>query len=273
MTETNKTIDGNLPDGTVAVVVVAAGSGERLGSGFPKAFVELGGQTLLERSVGSAIGTGNAWLPWPGFGRPVFVVAVVPGDHLAKAQEIVDKVVADNKIALDDEQNEHELVIGYEVVDGGGSRQESVAAGLALIPRGIKHVLVHDAARALAPPYQFQNVLEVLEQGARAVVPAVPVVDTIKQVKSKGEAEVVVGTLDRSALRAIQTPQGFELELLRELHASANRTDTTDDAGLAEQAGVEVQVVEGYSQSFKITTPEDLDYAHFVLSSGGTVLS
>lgn len=242
MTATEQASNGNLPDGTVAVVIVAAGSGERLGAGIPKAFVELGGHTLLERSKLTSLE----------LGCPIWLVSVVPSDYV----------------------DDHELLpgsdyfVGHVAVAGGSTRQESVAAGLAVIPEGVEHVLVHDAARAMTPLDVFDRVVEALESGAHAVVPALPVVDTIKQVELQGKRDVVVDTLDRASLRAIQTPQGFKLETLRELHANAANVHTTDDAGLAEQAGVAVEVVEGSPDAFKITTSGDLEYARYVLSKG-----
>lgn len=239
MTEINKTTDGNLPDGTVAVVVVAAGSGERLGSDLPKAFVELGGETLLEHAVGNLLE----------MGRPTWLVIVAPKAHVKGVPTF-----------------DHSSIVEQVTVAGGATRHESVATGLAAIPDGIEYALIHDAARALTPSDVFVNELAALESGARAVIPALPVVDTIKQVKSMGNDEYVIGTPDRANLRAIQTPQGFKLATLRALHANAADADVTDDAGLAEQAGVEVKVIPGSPEAFKITTPGDLDYARFVLS-------
>ncbi len=243
MTATEQASNGNLPDGTVAVVVVAAGLGERLGAGVPKAFVELGGQNLLELSEAIALSLEH----------PIWLVRVVPNNYTGERER----------------SWENGEVVGQAVVAGGSTRQESVAAGLAVIPTGIDHVLIHDAARALTPSDVFARVLAALEAGAQAVVPALPVTDTIKQVELQGDREVVVDTPDRASLRAIQTPQGFKLETLRDLHANAVNADATDDAGLAEQAGVVVEVVEGSPDAFKVTTPQDLKYARYVLSTRG----
>ncbi len=146
-----------------------------------------------------------------------------------------------------------------DVVVGGAERTDSVRAGIAAAPEAA-YFLVHDAARALTPPELIARVAAELRAGHPAVVPALPVVDTIKSVDESG---AVTGTPDRSGLRAIQTPQGFAAGLLRSAYATD--TNATDDAGLVERLGARVHTIPGDPMAFKITTPLDLRLAHALL--------
>jgi 2-C-methyl-D-erythritol 4-phosphate cytidylyltransferase len=137
-----------------------------------------------------------------------------------------------------------------------------VAAALTTLPASVEVVLVHDAARCLAPPALFTAVAKAVTDGADAVVPAVPVADTIKQVAG----DVVVATLDRSRLRAAQTPQGFRRTVLENAHATVD-ADATDDAAMVERMGATVRVVPGDVEAFKITRPPDLVLAEAILAS------
>jgi len=147
------------------------------------------------------------------------------------------------------------------VVAGGAERQESVAAALAAVPEGPDIILVHDAARALAPPSLVEAVAAAVRAGNAAVIPVLPVVDTVKEVDADG---VVLGTVDRSALRTVQTPQGFKRSILAAAHASA-AASLTDDAGLVEKQGVPVTCVPGHEHALKITRPFDLAIAELLL--------
>ena len=147
------------------------------------------------------------------------------------------------------------------VVEGGPERYETVR--LALNAAGDPDfVLVHDAARPLTPAEQIQRVVAALRDGARAVIPVLPVVDTIKAVDANG---VVLGTPERAGLRAVQTPQGFETELLRRAYQRAGAPLVTDDASLVEYLGTPVHTVAGDPLAFKITTALDLRLARAVL--------
>ena len=147
-------------------------------------------------------------------------------------------------------------------VPGGARRRDSVAAGLAHAPAAATHVLVHDAARPLASPELVAAVLARLESGdVEAVVPAVPVTDTVKRV----EAGSVVATVDRTDLVVVQTPQGFLIEALRRAHA-VDQDDASDDALLIERMGGRVAIVAGEAQNLKITYPGDLAVAEALLS-------
>jgi 2-C-methyl-D-erythritol 4-phosphate cytidylyltransferase len=147
------------------------------------------------------------------------------------------------------------------VVAGGAERQESVALALAEVPGDVGIVLVHDAARALTPPRLIESVADAVRGGLPAVIPVLPVVDTVKEV---GAGEVVLGTVDRAALRIVQTPQGFRHDVLAAAHASAS-DPLTDDAGLVEKAGVPVTCIPGSELALKITRPLDLILAEALL--------
>ena len=228
----------------LAVVVVAAGSGTRLGYGMPKALVPVDERPVL----GLALETVRSALP----GAAV-VVTVPPGDT-----------------AL----TEAARAVGAHAVTGGATRAQSVARALAALPPGARHVLVHDAARCLAPPAVFERVVGALESGSRAVVPVTEVPDTVRGVDEQGRS---TGTVDRSGLRAVQTPQGFDLQLLERVNERAgllpeggaqDPEGITDDASLVERfaPGVPVELVPGDERSFKITRPLDLVLARAVLA-------
>lgn len=222
--------------GTVAVVP-AAGSGERLAAGVPKAFFHLDGRTLVERAVRGLLESGVVDR----------VVVAVPADRTGQAK----------------------LILGREatVVAGGANRGESVSRALAAFADAEQpnFVLVHDAARALTPPGLVVRVVEALRAGNSAVVPALPLSDTVKAVDANG---VVLGTPDRAGLRAVQTPQGFATELLLRAYqraADLTEADFTDDASMVEHIGGQVQVVDGDPLAFKITTRLDILLAQAIV--------
>lgn len=219
--------------GDVAVLVPAAGSGVRLGTGAPKALRDLGGEPLLVHAVRRLAAA-------PSVGA--IVVAAPPA--VVEAVRAMLAPVAD-----------------AVVVAGGASRQASVAAALSAVGPGYGIVLVHDAARALAPVALIERVAAAVRGGHDAVIPVLPVSDTVKQVDEAGR---VAGTVDRAVLRTVQTPQGFRREVLVAAHAAAV-DEHTDDAGLAEKLGVEVWTVPGDAAALKITHPFDLRIAELLL--------
>jgi 2-C-methyl-D-erythritol 4-phosphate cytidylyltransferase/2-C-methyl-D-erythritol 2,4-cyclodiphosphate synthase len=225
----------------LAIVVVAAGSGSRLGHETPKAFVELRGRTILEHALHGVFGATHA----------AQVIVVAPAQLLAQARSISERAAGPAS--------------GYvTVVAGGDTRQASVAAGLAVLADGVEAVLVHDAARALAPSALIDRVASaVLAGGDEGVIPALPVVDTVKRV----EGQRVVAAVDRSDLVSVQTPQGFPRAELLAAYATAT-DDHTDDAALYAAAGHGVVTVPGEPQAFKITTPWDLGRATRLLDAG-----
>jgi 2-C-methyl-D-erythritol 4-phosphate cytidylyltransferase len=149
------------------------------------------------------------------------------------------------------------------VVDGVPTPSDSVRRALAALPASVRVVLVHDAARPLVPAALVAAVVAAVEGGADAVVPGLPVTDTVKQVDG---SDVVVATVDRSALRAVQTPQGFRREVLDTAYAGPESGSATDDAGHVERAGGVVVVVPGAEEAFKVTRPLDLVLAEAVLA-------
>jgi 2-C-methyl-D-erythritol 4-phosphate cytidylyltransferase len=171
------------------------------------------------------------------------VVVAAPGDFLAE----VEGLLAD---------------LGVTVVAGGAARQDSVRRGLAALPAIVQLVLVHDAARALVPVGVVEAVVGALRAGAPAAVPVLPVADTVKRVRG----ETVVATVPREELRAVQTPQGFQRDVLERAHAAGSQG--TDDAALVEALGLEVVTVPGDPEGLKVTTPFDLLVAEAVLRAG-----
>ena len=226
--------------GRTAALVPAAGRGERLGPGLPKALRLLGGQPLLVHAIHAL-----------GASRAVDVIVV------AAPAEQVDEVRAT--------LNAQEIAAEVVVVTGGETRQESVARALIALAPDIDVVLVHDAARPLVPPELVASVVAAVRAGHEAVIPGLPLVDTIKQVDADDN---VIGTADRNALRAVQTPQGFQRTVLQAAHAAVDPDApvATDDAGLVESRGVTVHVIPGHEEAFKVTRPLDLVLAEAVIS-------
>ena len=233
---------------TTAAILTAAGSGARLGRDEPKALVDLCGRPLVVHAARRLVASGAVDL----------LVVTAPRE---RADDVARLLAAED------------LPVPVTVVEGGASRQASVAAGLAVLPQEIDVVLIHDAARALVPPSLVARVAHAVRSGHRAVVPGVPVSDTIKQVgQVSGDGAPVLATVSRELLRAVQTPQGFSRELVDRAHvaglvrAASEATAATDDAALVEAIGVAVWLVEGAEDAFKITTPRDLAAAELALT-------
>lgn len=221
---------------SVAVIVLAAGSGVRLGATLPKALVHLAGEPLLVHALRAAADAAE------------HLIVTAPAAHAEEVRRLA-------------------APFGAVVVTGGQSRQASVAAALAALPHSADVVLVHDAARALAPSGLFDAVVAAVRAGNDAVVPALPVVDTIKRVGPARDGwERVTATVDRGPLRAVQTPQGFTRALLARAHAAAGSDTATDDAGLVEAIGGEVVLIPGSTRALKVTTAWDLRLAESLLA-------
>jgi 2-C-methyl-D-erythritol 4-phosphate cytidylyltransferase len=221
------------PRGDVAVLVPAAGAGVRLGPGRPKALRLLAGEPLLVHAVRRVAAAPSVRL----------IVVAAPAAEVDAVTALLAPVAP------------------VVVVAGGAERQESVSRALAAVPPEIEIVLVHDAARALTPPAVIEAVAAAVRSGHPAVIPVLPVVDTVKEVGPDG---LVLGTVDRSVLRSVQTPQGFRHGVLAAAHAAAS-DPLTDDAGLVEKAGVAVTCVPGSELAMKITRPLDLLLAETLL--------
>lgn len=216
--------------------MVAAGSGSRLGASVPKALVELGGMSLVRRSV-LAMRSG-------GVGH---IVVTTPEGCLAVFQAALTGIPQ------------------VTCTVGGAERQDSVRLGLEVLAKRFSPetiVLVHDAARPLVPPRVVRTVVRAVGDGADAAIPVVAVHDSIRQLDADGSRIV-----DRSTLRAVQTPQGARLGLLRRAHAAVQRRGLaiTDDASAVEAMGHEVVLVAGHHDSLKITEQLDLALAQGIL--------
>lgn len=231
---------------TTVAILTAAGSGTRLGRDLPKAFVEVAGVPMVVHAARRLAASG------------VVDTIVVTAPHRLVGQ-MTDVVAGDAQVT-----------VPVRVVAGGSTRQESVAAGLAAADADADVVLVHDAARPFASADLVRRVVAVVRDGHGAVVPGLPVVDTVKAVSAAlhdsrtptAAVEPVTSTPDRSVLRAVQTPQGFDRAVLERAHAAGAARDfgahATDDAGLVEALGEQVVVVPGEESALKITTERDL---------------
>jgi len=236
---------------TTAVVIVAAGSGTRLGHRAPKAFTPVAGSSMLER----CIDTLNEW------STQCSVIVVVPEGWVTPTQELLAHSV--NPVS---------------VVVGGAERTDSVRAGLAALDSTVEYVLIHDAARALMPIAVFDRVLQALQAGEVGVIPQLPVVDTLVTLEAptgtpgtgEGGLSRTGHGVDRSVLGAVQTPQGFRAQELLAAYASVSG-GFTDDAAVLREAGHPVVAVAGDTQGFKITYPEDLRRAEMLVGDTGGV--
>lgn len=229
-----------LPVPRTAIIVVAAGSGTRLGASAPKAFVGVDSRSVLRHALDGVFAA-----------APAQVVVVAPAGWEGDAETELREAAGER------------ADLG-RVVTGGATRQQSVAAGLSALWGDIETVLVHDAARALTPPSQIDAVAEAVTAGV-GVIPTLPVVDTLKRVVDG----TVAAAVDRSELAAAQTPQGFPRAALEAAYAAARESgvEYTDDAALFAATGRPVRHIDGSERAFKITTPADLERAKHLLGS------
>jgi 2-C-methyl-D-erythritol 4-phosphate cytidylyltransferase len=218
----------------VYAVIVAGGSGSRMGTAIPKQFLELAGKPVLAHTL-SAFTTA-----WP----EIRIILVLPAADLSKAQMVLQAFP---------ERLDLELVVG------GSTRFESVKNGLAVVPEAAI-VLVHDGVRCLVSPQLIQRCIESARH-CESAVPVIPVTDSIRQVSGTGSQPV-----DRELLRSVQTPQAFVAGMLKAAFAQPFQPSFTDEATVWEHAGHSVQLIPGEKTNLKITTPEDLDWAAFLLS-------
>ncbi|TQF80994.1 bifunctional 2-C-methyl-D-erythritol 4-phosphate cytidylyltransferase/2-C-methyl-D-erythritol 2,4-cyclodiphosphate synthase [Elioraea sp. Yellowstone] len=220
----------------IAALVLAAGSGARFGAAQPKQFVPLAGVPLVARALAA----------FRGHPRVAQVVAVGPGEPIAAACPDFPK---------------------SGIVPGGATRQDSARAGLeALAADPPEAVLIHDAARPLVPVRVIDAVCEALAAGAEAVLPAIPVTDTLKRAADG----IVTGTVPREGLWRVQTPQGFRFASILAAHRAVAGRSLTDDGAVAEAAGIAVRLVPGAEENLKVTTPEDLARAAAILGASLT---
>jgi len=207
-----------------AAIIAGAGLGNRLGAKLPKALIQIDGISLVERAF-------------------------------ASLSSVVDEIVI---TAPEGFADEFRKIVGdsAKVITGGVLRSDSVKLALAALSPSVEYVLVHDAARGLATSDLASRVLRELKGGEAAAIPALAVVDTIKEVDNAG---YVRNTPDRNSLRAVQTPQGFSVSVLKRAHEASE--DATDDAALVEAIGVKVKTIAGEARAMKVTNPEDIAVA------------
>ncbi len=222
---------------TTAALVVAAGVGERFGGAKPKQYAELAGKTVLRRSLEA----------YAGHARIGLIRAVIHADH----KRLYEDAIGDLPV--------------LPPVLGGATRQESCRLGLeSLGGHDVERVLIHDAARPLVPAAVIDRTLDALAE-ADAVVAALPVTDTIKMSE---DGRFVSGTVDRRKLWRAQTPQGFRYSAIMGAHERAAGLLLTDDAAVAEAAGIAVTLVEGDPRNMKITSADDMRRAERLLQGG-----
>ena len=207
-----------------AAIIAAAGMGHRLGANLPKSLVKLIDKTLLEHAVANLAPVAQ------------LLIVTAPAGYEAEYKKLLGEEV--------------------EVITGGVLRSDSIRIAIAKIPNNYEYVLVHDAARALASTRLASEVINQLIRGQQAVIPTLEVIDTIKEVDNQG---YVRNTLNRAALKIVQTPQGFNRSVLERAHQASE--DATDDAALVEALGIKVKTIAGEDQAFKITTKGDIKTA------------
>ena len=207
-----------------AAIIAAAGMGHRLGANLPKSLVKLIDKTLLEHAVANLAPVAQ------------LLIVTAPAGYEEEYKKLLGEEV--------------------EVITGGVLRSDSIRIAIAKIPNNYEYVLVHDAARALASTRLASEVINQLIRGQQAVIPTLEVIDTIKEVDNQG---YVRNTLNRSALKIVQTPQGFNRSVLERAHLASE--DATDDAALVEALGIKVKTIAGEDQAFKITTKGDIKTA------------
>lgn len=231
---------------SVTAIIAGAGAGTRLGANIPKALVLLAGEPLIVHAAHAMQEAGISE-----------IVVTIPDGFQQQFASALSAAQLDAKLVL-----------------GGATRQASVANGIAAT--AADYVLVHDAARALTPPETIRTVVAALNAGANAVIPALPVVDTIKRGAlaanpSKPTRIHVVETLRRAELYSVQTPQGFSREVLQRAHqagatlSAQEASAAPDDAALVEMIGEPIEIVPGHPNAFKITTPFDLQVAQLLI--------
>ena len=211
-----------------AAIIAAAGAGNRLAANLPKALVKLVDKTLVEHAVAALSPVAD------------LIIITAPAGY----EDQFSKLLGDQ----------------VKVITGGVLRSDSIRIALSNIPENYEYVLVHDGARALATTDLAQSVVAQLVKGEQAVIPALDVIDTIKEIDSNN---YVRNTLNRSSLRAVQTPQGFTRSVLARAHQASE--DATDDAALVEALGIAVKVIPGEFRALKITTKSDLVTATQIL--------
>ena len=219
------------------VIIVAGGKGLRMGADVPKQFLLLGGKPVLMLTLER----------FYRFDAQLQMVLVLPRDQQTYWRELC---------------RTHNFNLPYLLADGGTTRFESVRNGLALIPNDAQGVVaVHDGVRPMVSAEVVERCFGVAQQ-AKAVIPVMPVVETLRQVLPDGTSQ----TVNRDAYRLVQTPQTFDLQLLKRAYQQPYQSDFTDDASVVEALGMPITMVEGNKENIKITTPFDLEVCERLLA-------
>lgn len=229
----------------VGIVVVAGGSGSRMGAAMPKQFLEIAGRAVLVRTIERM----REALP------EAEIVVVLPEAHVELWRECYEK---------------SECKVEHSIALGGATRFDSVQSGIAALSDDCSLIAVHDGVRPMLSVEMIRRGVECAAENG-AAVPVIAVVDSIREVDSAGSHAV-----DRSRLRAVQTPQVFRSNLLRRSYEAVganleDRSKATDDASVVEMAGYKVALYEGESQNLKLTTPTDLSVAEVILANGANL--
>lgn len=229
----------------VGIVVVAGGSGSRMGAAMPKQFLQIAGRPILVRTVERM----REALP------EAEIVVVLPEAHVELWRECYEK---------------SECKVEHSIALGGATRFDSVQSGIAALSDDCSLIAVHDGVRPMLSVEMIRRGVECAAENG-AAVPVIAVVDSIREVDSAGSHAV-----DRSRLRAVQTPQVFRSDLLRRSYEAVgasleDRSKATDDASVVEMAGYKVALYEGESQNLKLTTPTDLSVAEVILANGANL--
>ena len=227
----------------VGIVVVAGGSGSRMGAAMPKQFLDIAGRPVLVRTIERM----HAALP------DSQIVVVLPEAHVELWQECYKR---------------SECKVEHTIAPGGATRFDSVASGIASLSDDCNLIAVHDGVRPLLSVEMIRRGVECAAESG-AAVPVIAVVDSIREVDAQGASHAV----DRSRLRAVQTPQVFRADLLKEAYEAVgarleDRSKATDDASVVEMYGHAVALYEGEPQNLKLTTPTDLSVAEMILANG-----
>lgn len=218
-----------------ATVIVAGGSGKRMGGDIPKQFMPLAGKPVLMHTVGL----------FHAFNSGMFIVVVLPKEHLATWHSLCEQ---------------HAFSIPHVVVSGGSERFHSVSNALSVLPEGIDIVAVHDGVRPFASPDTIARAFTAAEKYG-AAIPVVPITDSLRYIEAGGESHAV----NRSDFRAVQTPQCFRTDLLKKAYGTGFSPFFTDDASVVEASGNKIVLTEGNSENIKITTPVDLAIAEIIV--------
>ena len=217
------------------VIIVAGGSGRRMGGALPKQFMILDGIPIVARTIN----TFAEALPSSD------IVVVLPEEHIAMWQNLAARFD----------------VAAHRCVAGGKERFHSVKAGIEALDHDVEYVAIHDGVRSLVSKRLIIRAMLAAEEHS-AVIPVMGVVDSYRQVTEDGSSRII----DRTALRIVQTPQVFEATLLRKAYEQAFDSRFTDDASVVEAMGHKIHTVEGEAHNIKITTPEDLEYAEWLIT-------